>query len=166
MRASRDMREIRALVREAVEPEKIERLVETLDENYGYQLYRAVSRLKEALSARDRAEFRFEAGSIAIVREVTRGQFEGWIAPELAQIEAAVDAALAEAGLAPGQIDRVFLTGGSSLVPGVRAIFHRRFDASKIETGAELESIASGLALIGRERDLGRWTTKVEDAVA
>jgi hypothetical chaperone protein len=160
MRASRDMREIRKLVREAVEPEKIERLVETLDENYGYHLYRSVSRLKEALSANDHAEFRFEAGSIRLVRDVARREFEGWIAPELAQIERAVDVALVNAGLAPGGIDRVFLTGGSSLVPAVRDIFHRRFEASKIETGAELESIASGLALMGRERDLTRWTAQ------
>jgi hypothetical chaperone protein len=160
MRASRDMREIRALVREAVEPEKIERLVETLDENYGYCLYRSVSRLKEALSRDEAAEFRFQAGSIDIVREVARSEFEGWIAPELAQIETAVDAALANAGLGPGGVDRVFLTGGSSLVPAVRQIFHRRFEPSKIETGAELESIASGLALMGRERDLTRWTAR------
>ncbi|MDB5419251.1 MAG: Heat shock protein Hsp70 [Phenylobacterium sp.] len=160
MRASRDMREIRSLLREAVEPEKIARLIETLDENYGYQLYRAVSRLKEALSAQETAEFRFRAGSIDISREVARSEFEGWIAPELAQIEAAVDRALADADLAPGEIDRVFLTGGSSLVPAVRAIFHRRFAAERIETGAELESIASGLALMGRERDLGRWTMR------
>ncbi|MDB5494098.1 MAG: Heat shock protein Hsp70 [Phenylobacterium sp.] len=160
MRASRDMREIRSLLREAVEPEKIARLIETLDENYGYQLYRAVSRLKEALSAQETAEFRFRAGSIDIGREVARSEFEGWIAPELAQIEAAVDRALADADLAPGEIDRVFLTGGSSLVPAVRAIFHRRFAAERIETGAELESIASGLALMGRERDLGRWTMR------
>ena len=160
MRASRDMREIRRLVRDASEPEKLARLVETLDENYGYQLYRSVSRLKEALSAADRATFRFAAGSITLEGEVRRATFEGWIAPELALIEGAVDAALADAGLSPGQIDRVFLTGGSSLVPAVRAIFHRRFEASRIETGAELESIASGLALIGRERDLDRWTTR------
>jgi hypothetical chaperone protein len=160
MRASRDMREIRRLVREAVEPEKIARLVETLDENYGYQLYRSVSRLKEALSARDAAQFRFEAGSISIVQDVPRSAFESWIAPELTRIEHAVDAALADANLGADQIDRVFLTGGSSLVPAVRAIFHRRFDASRIETGAELESIASGLALIGREPDLARWTTR------
>lgn len=160
MRASRDMREIRRLVREAVEPEKIARLVETLDENYGYQLYRSVSRLKEALSTQDRAEFRFQAGSISLVGGVKREQFEGWIAPELARIEEAVDAALADAELSPGQIDRVFLTGGSSLVPAVRAIFHRRFEPRRIETGAELESIASGLALMGRERDLTRWTTR------
>lgn len=157
MRASREMREIRKLVREADEPEKIGRLVETLDENYGYVLYRAVSRLKEALSAEATAEFRFEAGSISIVRQVPRSDFEGWIAPELTQIEAAVDRALADAGLAADGIDRVFLTGGSSLVPAVRDIFHRRFPAEKIERGAELESIASGLALMGRERDLSEW---------
>jgi hypothetical chaperone protein len=160
MRAGRDMREIRGLVREAAEPEKIARLVEVLDDNHGYQLYRSVSRLKETLSAQASAEFRFEAGSIRIARQVARGEFEGWIAPELARIEAAVDAALADAQLPAESIDRVFLTGGSSLTPAVRAIFQRRFAAEKIETGAELESIASGLALIGRDADLGRWTTR------
>ncbi len=160
MRASRDMREIRRLERDAVEPEKIARLIETLDENYGYRLYRAVSKLKETLSGQGAAEFRFEAGSIGIVREVERTTFEGWIAPELAQIETAVDAALADANLTPDGVDRVFLTGGSSLVPAVRAIFHRRFDPARIETGAELESIAAGLALMARERDLSRWTTR------
>ena len=166
MRASRDMREIRKLVREAVEPDKIARLVETLDENYGYQLYRAVSRLKEALSGQEAADFRFQAGSIDIARPVTRAQFEGWIAPELSLIEDAVEAAMTDARLDAGQIDRVFLTGGSSLVPAVRAIFQRRFDAGRIETGAELESIASGLALIGREADLDRWTLRSADAAA
>lgn len=160
MRASRDMREIRRLQRDAVEPEKIARLVETLDENYGYRLYRAVSRLKEALSSHDVAEFRFEAGSIGIVRDVARTAFEGWIEPELVQIETAVDAALADAKLGPEGVDRVFLTGGSSLVPAVRAIFRRRFDPARIETGAELESIAAGLALMARERDLSRWTSR------
>jgi hypothetical chaperone protein len=160
MRASRDMREIRALVREAVEPEKIGRLVEVLDENLGYQLYRSVSRLKEALSADTAAEFVFEAGSISLKGQVRRATFEGWISPELGRIEAAVDAALADADLSPDGVDRIFLTGGSSLVPAVRAIFDRRFDPARIETGAELESIASGLALMGRERDLSRWTTR------
>ncbi len=160
MRASRDMREIRALVRQATEPEKIARLVETLDENYGYQLYRSISRLKETLSSRGEAEFRFEAGSISLGRDVAREEFEGWIAPELARIEAAVDAALADANLPPEGIDRVFLTGGSSLVPAVREIFRRRFPADRIETGAELESIASGLALMGREADLSLWAAK------
>jgi hypothetical chaperone protein len=159
MRGSRDMREIRALEREAVEPEKIGRLIEILDENLGYQLYRAVSELKIALSSEEVHAFRFEAGDISIGRQVARAEFEGWIAPELALIEQAVDAALADAGLAAEAIDRVFLTGGSSLTPAVRQVFHRRFPAERIEAGAELESIASGLALIGREKNVERWTS-------
>jgi hypothetical chaperone protein len=89
---------------------------------------------------------------------VARSEFESWIAPELALIEQAVDRALADANLSADAIDRVFLTGGSSLTPAVREIFRRRFPAERIETGAELESIAAGLALIGRERGLDRWT--------
>jgi hypothetical chaperone protein len=42
-------------------------------------------------------------------------------------------------------------------VPAVRALFERRFGADKISTGAELESIAAGLALIGAEPDLTPW---------
>ena len=68
-----------------------------------------------------------------------------------------MDQALADAGLTADGIDRVFLTGGSSLVPAVRDIFLRRFATDRIESGNELESIASGLALMGRERDLERW---------
>jgi hypothetical chaperone protein len=75
----------------------------------------------------------------------------------LTAIEAAVDEALTDAGLTAHQIDRVFLTGGSSFVPAVRAIFDARFDPAKISTGAELESIASGLALMGGEADVERW---------
>jgi len=160
MRASREMREIRSLERDAVDPEKIARLIEVLDDNLGYQLYRAVSDLKIALSEHEQAQFSFRAGTIVVERDVARAEFEDWIAPELALMDAAVDAALADAGVGAEAIDRVFLTGGTSLTPAVRGLFRRRFAPERIETGAELESIASGLALIGRERNLDRWTSR------
>ncbi len=78
----------------AMEPEKIARLIEVLDDNHGYALYRSVSALKEALSSQDEATFRFEAGSVLIEKAVKRTDFEGWIAPELKAIETAVDQAL------------------------------------------------------------------------
>lgn len=157
MRATRDMSDIRGLVRKAVEPEKIARLVEFLDGEYGYLLYRSISQLKEALSAQTDARFAFHAGDIAIEADVERADFERWIARDLAQIDKAVDEALTSAKLKPSAIDRVFLTGGSSFVPAVRALFERRFDPACISTGAELESIAAGLALIGAESDLSPW---------
>jgi hypothetical chaperone protein len=46
-------------------------------------------------------------------------------------------------------VDRVFLTGGTSLVPAVRAIFEERFGAGRVSAGGEFVSVAEGLALIG-----------------
>ena len=159
--ASRDMRDIRNLARTATEPEKLERMIEVLDDNHGYALYQSVSALKISLSTEERATFSFKAGTIEINKPVNRGQFEAWIAPELKAIETAVDEAIARSGLTPQQIDRVFLTGGSSFVPAVRSIFQRQFGFSRVQTGGEFESIASGLALIGREPDLNLWSHSV-----
>lgn len=162
LRASRDMKDIRAIARDALEPSKLERMIEVLDDNHGYALYRAVSRLKMDLSLQSNAMFSFTAGSVRIEQAVARSEFEAWISPELAAIERAVDQAIDQSGLQPGQIDRVFLTGGTSFVPAVRDIFHRRFDPARIETGGEFESIASGLALIGREADIDVWAESFE----
>jgi len=161
MRASRTMRDIRGLVRKALEPEKIERLVALLDGNHGYHLYQSVSRLKEALSGETQALFSFRADDVAIEKPVERAEFDGWISRELAAIEIAIDEALADADLRPDQVDKVFLTGGSSFVPAVRALFHARFAPETISSGAELESIAAGLALIGGEADLEQWCQRV-----
>ena len=159
LRASRDMRDIRGLVRTALEPEKIARLVEVLDDNHGYRLYQSVSRLKEALSADSEATFRFEAGAVRIEKPVKRSDFDGWIAPELTAIAASADEAITKAGVTPGAIDKVFLTGGSSFVPAVRRLFADRFGEAKLESGGELVSIATGLALIGAQADVGQWAT-------
>lgn len=61
------------------------------------------------------------------------------------------------AATSPERIDRVFLTGGSSLIPAIRGLFERRFGAARIASGGELTSIAHGLALIGEQEDLSQW---------
>jgi hypothetical chaperone protein len=42
----------------------------------------------------------------------------------------------------------------------VRDIFSRRFGAAKLESGAELVSIATGLALIGLEDEPDLWSQR------
>ena len=153
------MRDIRGLKRTSLEPEKIARLIELLDDNHGYRLYQSVSRLKEALSGAGEAEFLFEAGSVRIAKTVRRADFDRWIVPELTTIAAAADEALARSGLKPEAIDRVFLTVGSSFVPAVRRLFAERFGEAKLESGGELVSIATGLALIGAQADVSQWAT-------
>ena len=68
----------------AQEPEKIEALINLIEEDLGYQLHQAVQRLKIELSRQESAEFWFRDGSMDIVAEVRRSDFEGWIADELA----------------------------------------------------------------------------------
>jgi hypothetical chaperone protein len=135
----------------ALEPEKIAALLTLIDEDLGYQLHQAVQRVKYTLSQQESAEFTFRDGSMNLAIPVTRAQFEGWIAEELHAIETSVDGLLAGAGVEACEVDRVFLTGGSSFVPAVRRIFTTRFGGTEREdrvcTGDAFTSVAHGLAL-------------------
>jgi hypothetical chaperone protein len=136
----------------ALEPEKIEALIAVIEQDLGYQLHQAVQRLKFALSQHEAAEFRFQDGGLDLRVELTRREFETWIADDLRAIEEGVDALLRNASVDPKDVDRVFLTGGTSLVPAVRRIFSRRFGKEKIRGGHEFTSVAYGLALCAQER--------------
>ncbi|WP_176592208.1 Hsp70 family protein [Sphingobium sp. EM0848] len=157
MRNRRTMEELARLQKTANDPAAIGRMITVIEKELGYPLYDAVGSLKRRLSEVESATFAFEGGGLAIEAEVTRADFEGWIAPDIARIEATVDMALAKAGVEPDAIDRVFLTGGTSLIPAIRRIFDQRFGAEHIATGGELTSIAHGLALIGQEANLAEW---------
>lgn len=150
MRGPKTLREIAEVARTADHPERLHRLIRLIEDEAGYALYRAVSSAKAALSGAEDTVLSFRHEDFTIEAPIARRDFESWIAPDLARMESAVDAALADAGVGPGGVDRVFLTGGTSLVPAVRAIFTRRFGEERIFGGGEFVSVAEGLALMGR----------------
>ncbi len=156
-KTTREFADLKSLVRSSLEPEKLELFIDLVEHDEGYPLYQAISATKMALSAADEAEFHFAPLGAAGRKTVRRADFEDWIAPDLTRIEGALDEVLDKTGTAPGAIDKVFLTGGTSFVPAVRRIFTRRFDADRIESGGELLSIAHGLALIGESDDVAQW---------
>jgi hypothetical chaperone protein len=160
MKHSRDFRELKELLPFTAEPDRVGRFVRLVESDQGYTLYKAVSDAKEALSSAEASTFTFRGPGFAIEREITRAQFESWIAEELEAIEAALETALANAGISAGEVDRVFLTGGSSFVPAVRRIFERRFGTDRIESGNEFVSIANGLATIGLREDVDAWVVE------
>lgn len=132
------------VVQGALEPAKIERLVQLIDEDLGLVLHRAVEGAKVRLSNKD--DDRVTLETIGLDLPVTRPEFEGWIGEDLATIDGVLDGVLARAGVTPDQIDRVFATGGTSLVPAVRNRLAARFGADKLIGGEELTSVAWGLA--------------------
>ena len=158
MRNRRTLEELRRLQRNAIDPDPIGRMITLIEHEQGFPLYEAVGRTKRALSASEEAQFSFSGGGVEINAVVTRREFEQWISEDLKRIEAAMDAALLKAKVEPAAIDRVFLTGGSSLIPAIRALFERRFSVDQIATGGELTSIAHGLALIGSDANPAEWS--------
>jgi hypothetical chaperone protein len=141
---------------QALAPSKIDTFIHLIDEDLGYHLHRAVQKTKSDLSAQDDAEFQFHCGRERLETRVRRADFETWIAEELSLIETCVDGLLASSGVARMDVDRVFLTGGTSFVPAVRALFETRFGAERIRAGNEFTSVAQGLALKARDIALSR----------
>lgn len=89
--------------------------------------------------------------SRSISISIARASFDGWIGEDLDAIGGVLDGVLEKAGVAAADVDRVFATGGSSLVPAVRARLAARFGAAKLEGGDELTSVAWGLAARARQ---------------
>ncbi|MBY2913436.1 Hsp70 family protein [Rhizobium leguminosarum] len=159
-KTTREFEDLKKLVRTSLEPEKLEIFIDLIDHDEGYPLYQAVSATKMALSASEEAPFDFAPLGRGGHRSIKRSDFEGWIADDLARIEGALDDVLDKTETKPSEIDKVFLTDGTSFVPAVRRIFTERFERDRIESGGELLSIAHGLALIGERDDIAQWTVQ------
>jgi hypothetical chaperone protein len=139
---------LRQLRREALEPDRIEALMQLVQGDLGYLLYQEVERAKLALSLSERTHFAFDVPPSNIARDIQRQELDAWIATDLERIRTCVDRLLAGCGVAASAVDRVFLTGGSSLVPSVRRIFAQRFGDDRLRGGDELTTVARGLAML------------------
>ncbi len=143
LRSPDTMRMLKSLLVQAEAPDQLQALIDLIESDEGFHLHRAVQKTKYELSRQQASHFSFQQ----IEKEVARADFEDWIEPELNLIADGVETLLRETGTTVQQIDRVFLTGGTSLVPAVQRIFENRFGKSKLSSGDEFTSVAKGLAL-------------------
>ncbi len=89
----------------------------------------------------------FDEPPVDIVTDVTRGVFETWIRHSLQAMNAGIDGLLEQCHVTPGEVDSIFMTGGTSFVPAVRRLFEQKFAPNRLYRGDELTSVARGLAL-------------------
>lgn len=151
LKTPKTLNELRRLVRDSEVPEQLEDLITMIETDAGFDLYQAISAVKVQLSSQNKAHLSFVRDGVKIEADVTRAQFESWIAADIARIEASMLEALDTAGLDKSKIDAVFLTGGTSYVPNVREIFTRHFGHERVHIGDAFGSVAAGLALYGRD---------------
>ena len=151
------IRELESLQRASLSPDKIAKFLQIIRNDRGFNIYRAVSDAKVRLSSAPTASLVLRLGELDIEQEISREDFERWIADDIARIEQTVDQLLRGESVSVDEIDSVFLTGGSSSIPAVRSVFETRFGADRLAGGENLQSVAFGLALIGLEDDVGPW---------
>ena len=141
----RNERALAELVALACEPEKMERLLSVVRQRLGHRLAFAVEDAKIALSAGERAAVPLDFLETDLATAATRADFERAIAVGMDRLRKAASDCIAAAGLSAGAIDTIFLTGGSSRVPAVRAAIARAAPSARLAGGLDLLSVALGL---------------------
>jgi hypothetical chaperone protein len=114
----------------------------------GHRLAFAVEDAKIALSAEERADVPLSFLEAGLTVAATRVDFDRAIQNMADRLHKTASDCIAVAGLRPAAIDTIFLTGGSSRVPAVRAAIGRAAPSARLAGGSDLLSVASGLTQI------------------
>ena len=138
-------RDLAELVLEAQEPEKVGRLLKLVRERLGHRLAFAVEDAKIALSGADCATVSLAFLDDGLTAITGRVGFEHAIEAKTDRLHRAAIDCIAAAGLNPTDVDTIFLTGGSSRVPAVRAAISRAAPSARLAAGSDLLSVALGL---------------------
>lgn len=150
--APRMVADLKALWHEAVRPELIERMIRAVEGRAGHAIAMEVERVKIALSSEEAARLMLSALTGGPNPMARRDRFEAAVEAPLARIRALIDGVLADAGVAPDAIATVFLTGGSSQLPVLRAMVADALPGARQAVGDMLGSVGTGLALEARRR--------------
>jgi hypothetical chaperone protein len=144
--------EVRGVLREAQEPEKIERLLRVLEQRKGHELLAAVEAAKIELSNADLATLDLDNSMADISVEISRAELETAVADSLQRIRSRIGDVLRMAGLTPDQVSAAFLTGGATRMPSVRNSIAAAVPTARLIEGDALGSVATGLALDAAKR--------------
>lgn len=152
--------EVRSVRRDSAEPEKIDRLLGVLELRKGHELLGRIEQAKIELSSMTTATVSLADVAQDFVLEIKRRRFEQAIGEGLGRIEGRVRDVIALAGLKPGTVRTVFLTGGSSGIPAVRKAITKVVPAAHVVVGDAFGSVAAGLA-IDAERRFNRRSARL-----
>jgi hypothetical chaperone protein len=145
-------RELLSMLRHSLSPELIERLIAVVESRRGHSIALGVEAAKIALSAQTCATIDLTDVERDFIIEVNRDSLQAAIADRLGALTRTLEQALAEAGLDGERIDAVFLTGGSTAIPAVRAVVTARTPRAAIVEGDLFGAVGLGLGLDARRK--------------
>ncbi len=146
------MNELRQIRYEAARRDLVDRLIQIIEERHGHSLALAVEQAKIDLTDEEAALIRLarfiDSGDVA----VTRAGFEAVVHEPMQRLTQAMENLLAAAGVGGGDIDTVFLTGGSSSIPYLQRTVATCLPNARMVAGDLLGSVGTGLALDARRK--------------
>jgi hypothetical chaperone protein len=145
LRARATREHLRVIKGTADDRQAIENLENIISDNYGFFLFQAIEKAKCELSGQDHTHIRFTERDLNIDEGLGKGEFEALNADNFRQIADCIDEVVARSGLSPGQMDTVFLTGGTSRIPQIQTLFAERFGRDKLENRDAFTSVVHGL---------------------
>jgi hypothetical chaperone protein len=148
-RCASDLKALRGV---ADRPELIDRLIRVVEGRHGHSLAMAVEAAKIALSEAEAARIAMSAFTGGPNPMALRARFEEAVEAPVQRISAMLGSVLAQAGVGAADIGTVFMTGGSSGLPVLRACVQAALPGVAIATGDMLGSVGTGLALDARRR--------------
>jgi len=145
LRARKTREHIRVIKGSTDDRQAIENLENIISDNFGFFLFQAIEKAKCLLSSSELALINFTERDLCISEKIGKGEFETLNAENFQQISACIDEVIANSGMLAAQIDTVFLTGGTSRIPHIQALFTERFGRDKIENRDAFTSVVHGL---------------------
>jgi len=144
--------EVRGVLRDSAEPEKIKRLLAVLEQRKGHELLANVESAKIELSQADLATLDLVDCGADISLEITRPALEAAVVSNLRRMRSRIDDVLRLACLTPDEVSAVFLTGGATRMPIVQRTISAAIPNSRLIAGDVFGSVAKGLALDAAKR--------------
>jgi hypothetical chaperone protein len=148
----RSEREVRALLAEACEPDKVARLLKTVRRHLGHRIAFAVEDAKIALSDEPAVSIPLDFLERSLVAGATQEGFSQTITEKTERLTRVASGCIAAAGVSASRIETVFLTGGSSRVPAVRRAISAAAPSAHLTSGSDLLSVALGLTREAQRR--------------
>jgi hypothetical chaperone protein len=145
LRARKTREQIRLIKHAATDKKAIENLEHLINDNYGFFLFQSIEKAKCELSHLDLTRISFRERDLSISEEITKEEFEAINGENIARIAGCIDEVVARSGVTHGEIDTVFLTGGTSRIPFIRGLFQERFGEEKLENRDAFTSVVHGL---------------------
>ena len=149
VRMARELRDMRYT---AARPDKIDRLIRVVGKRHGHALAFACERAKIGLSGAATAPIQVGGFTGGLDPSTTRAMFEHLVAAPLMRLDQTIRSVLQQAAVGPADIGAVFVTGGSSAIPAVRALIGAVLPEARLATGDNLGSVGTGLAIDARRR--------------